>query len=553
MNWKDLKLSSKFFVAFGTFIGFSIIYSIWTILQINSIIGDSNLVINGNKLRADINQRYIDHLKWSAKLGKYILNPIGNEVEIEKNFHNCAFGKWYYGEERTKVEEFAPELKEIFAKIEIPHQKLHETAEKISQISADNSMDSITKVIQIQEIYKTETSAYLNEVGDILMEVVAKSNEVILTDEKMLENANNTKLISIIISFFGAIGSIIFAIIISNGIINPIKKAANLSRKISDGDLTCEIDVNQNDEIGQLAKSMCKMATNLKDIVIEIKNGSENITQASSQMSSNTQTVSHGANEQAMSTEEISSAMEQMAANIHQNTENAQQTEKISQKAAIEIQESKESVDKTIDAMKQIVGKISIVNDIAFQTNILALNAAVEAARAGEHGRGFAVVAAEVRKLAERSQLAANDIVKITGSSVEIAEKSGILLTNLVPNIQSTSKLVQEIAAASLEMNSGASQVNNAIHQLNQVTQENAATAEEMATTSEELANQAQQLTDVISFFKTDENIQVKKPKLQLEKPVINTVRIKKMVEKPKMNGVNLNLVSVADSEFERF
>jgi methyl-accepting chemotaxis protein len=196
--------------------------------------------------------------------------------------------------------------------------------------------------------------------------------------------------------------------------------------------------------------------------------------------------------------------MEQMAANIKQNSDNAQQTEKIAIKAAEDGRDGGKSVAETVSAMKEIAGKISIIEEIARQTNLLALNAAIEAARAGEHGKGFAVVASEVRKLAERSQTAAGEINKLSASSVQIAEKAGEMLTRMVPDIQRNADLVQEIAAASNEQSAGAGQINKAIQQLDQVIQQNAAASEEMASTSVELLTQAEQLQNTIAFFKFD-------------------------------------------------
>jgi methyl-accepting chemotaxis protein len=255
--------------------------------------------------------------------------------------------------------------------------------------------------------------------------------------------------------------------------------------------------------------------------------------------------------------------MEEMAANIQQNTENAQQTEKIALNAAEAINKVNEASEQTLRYMQDIADKVSIIGEIARQTNILALNAAVEAARAGEHGKGFAVVAAEVRKLAERSQVSAVEIDSLTKNSVRATEESGKLLAAIAPEIGKTAKLVQEIAAASMEQNSGADQVNNAIQQLNQVTQQNAAASEEMATSSEELASQAQQLLEMISFFKLKNGESVRKSSTLAEKSKPSNAKAAHVahIEKPALKhadhapkGITINMgKDNIDSNYEKF
>jgi len=227
----------------------------------------------------------------------------------------------------------------------------------------------------------------------------------------------------------------------------------------------------------------------------------ENVAAGSQEISSGAEELSQGATEQAAAAEEASSSMEQMTSNIRQNADNAVQTEKIALQSADDAKAGGEAVANTVVAMREISAKISIIEEIARQTNLLALNAAIEAARAGEHGKGFAVVASEVRKLAERSQRAASEIGELSKTSVEVAEKAGVMLTRIVPDIERTAHLVQEISAACREQDQGAEQINTAIQQLDQVIQQNATAAEEMASTSEELASQAEQLRDVAAFF----------------------------------------------------
>jgi methyl-accepting chemotaxis protein len=277
------------------------------------------------------------------------------------------------------------------------------------------------------------------------------------------------------------------------------QEIAEIANKLGEGDLNIQFDLtNIRGVYGELKKTVDK----LTQVVTEVRSASDNVTGGSQELSSTAQQLSQGATEQAASVEETSASMEEMGSNIQQNADNSQQTEKISLKASQDAQESGEAVLTAVTAMKEIASKISIIEEIARQTNLLALNAAIEAARAGEHGKGFAVVAAEVRKLAERSQSAAGEISELSSTSVDVAEKAGEMLTKLVPDIQKTSELVQEISASSTEQNSGAEQISKAIQQLDTVIQQNASATEEMAATSEELSSQAQMLQDSIGFFK---------------------------------------------------
>lgn len=286
--------------------------------------------------------------------------------------------------------------------------------------------------------------------------------------------------------------------------IEGMKKVSEIAGDIAEGNLYIEIE--ERSENDMLMQPLSQMLENLRNIVSEVKTAMENVTEVAQEMSSNSEHISSGANEQAASAEEASSSMEEMVSNISQNALNAEQTEIIARKAAEDAKEGGIAVTETVKAMKEISGKISVIEEIARQTNMLALNAAIEAARAGEHGKGFAVVAAEVRKLAERSQAAAREITKLAVSSVEVAEHAGGLLREMLPAIQKTADLVQEISAASNEQNTGAEQINKAIQQLDNVIQQNAGSAEEMASTAEELAEQSEKLQNTVAFFKLEES-----------------------------------------------
>jgi len=285
-----------------------------------------------------------------------------------------------------------------------------------------------------------------------------------------------------------------------NAMADGLEQKAQLAGAIADGDLT--VDVQLASEKDQLGKALQTMAGVLNDVIQQVMVASENVASGSQALAASSQEMSQGATEQSASAEEASSSIEEMTANIRMNTDNAMQTEKIAVQSAQEAEQGGKAVADTVSAMKEIANKIVIIEEIARQTNLLALNAAIEAARAGEHGKGFAVVAAEVRKLAERSQSAAGEINSLSVSSVEVAELAGKMLDNIVPSIQKTSDLVQEIAAASREQDAGAEQINNSIQQLDKVIQQNAASTEEMASTSEELNSQSDQLREMMGFFK---------------------------------------------------
>jgi methyl-accepting chemotaxis protein len=294
----------------------------------------------------------------------------------------------------------------------------------------------------------------------------------------------------------------VLSFLVGSRISKQLNRAVAALNSMAEGNLSVDIQSDSKDETGNLLYAMKTMQGRMSEVVAKVQSAADNVASGSQQLSATAQQLSQGATEQAASAEEISSSMEEMTSSIHHNTDNSTQTEKIAKMSALDAKEGGRAVNETVAAMKSIAAKISIIEEIARQTNLLALNAAIEAARAGEHGKGFSVVASEVRKLAERSQAAAGEINTLSTRSVQVAETAGEMLDKMVPDIQKTSELVQEISVSSKEQDTGAEQISKAIQQLDSVIQQNASASEEMSSTSDELYGQAENLKDVISFFR---------------------------------------------------
>ncbi|MDU9412635.1 methyl-accepting chemotaxis protein [Pseudomonas sp. zfem005] len=396
--------------------------------------------------------------------------------------------------------------------------KSEQSLAKLAEMEA--SLAAYEKVVrQILDLSKNVPLASSTEFTALMPELRAHGNDAdkLFTDlvnqkDARAKEANDTiteiylgsRTQMIILMVLAAVLGFAIGIFVTRSITRPLNSAVLVADKLAEGDLSTEIEVDSRDETGRLLASMKHMTERLRSVISDVRSAADSLSSASEEVSATSQSLSQAATEQAASVEETTASVEQMSASIAQNTESAQITDGIAGKAANDAVQGGQAVGEMVQAMKQIADKIGIIDDIAYQTNLLALNAAIEAARAGDHGKGFAVVAAEVRKLAERSQVAAQEIGGVASNSVHLAEQAGALLDQIVPNIQKTSDLVQEITAASQEQTTGAAQINIAMGQMNQITQQNASASEELAATAEEMNAQASQLQELIGYFRLE-------------------------------------------------
>jgi methyl-accepting chemotaxis protein len=364
-------------------------------------------------------------------------------------------------------------------------------------------------------------------------ELVTTLEDGVVRNIERMDNAKNVadtdyntnRNLMMLIVAAALLTGIAFAIWIAVSISRGLSQAISVAQSLAAGDLTRDVDSNSRDEIGDLLSAFSDMVEKLRAIVTEALSASDNVSSGSQQMAATSEQLAQGSAEQASAGEQASSSSEEMAANIKQNASNASETERIARQSAKDAEASGNAVGRAVSAMQTIAEKITIVQEIARQTDLLALNAAVEAARAGEHGKGFAVVASEVRKLAERSQAAAAEIGTLSSDSVKVAQEAGSMLQKLVPDIKRTSELVEEISAACREQDVGSAQINQAIQSLDKVTQQNASAAEELSATAEELANQSERLQETISFFRisdTPAKSSAAAKKARAEKPEVH-------------------------------
>lgn len=501
---KNLSIAKRLAMGFATVVVLLLFVAALGYWGTHSVNNEAASILNGPAKVAENAQRTRAHVLGCRRFEKDFFLNIGNkdeEVGYQAKWNDqreslmarlAELDKYVVHDEDRKLIEA---MRSEFAKYEAG---FHEVQARIAsgQIKTPEAANlAITK-------YKDQIHAMEQAAQDL----ATRQEEAMPKQASLMEEftqRTTTIMFSIVILTFLITAGLAFAI--SQSVVRPVNAMGSYLAELSsgDGDLTKRMEFSSNDEIGKMAKSLNSFSEKLEKIIIEVKGGTGAISGAAQQVAASSMSLSQGTSEQAASVEETTSSLEQMSASITQNSENSRQMEQVASKGAREAEESGKAVDQTVEAMKSITQKIEIIDEIAYQTNLLALNAAIEAARAGEHGKGFAVVATEVRKLAERSQVAAKEISALASDSVKVAEQSGKLLDELVPSIRKTAELVQEVTAASREQSTGVNQINKAMSQVDQVTQRNASSAEELSSTAEELASQAEALLQLMNFFKT--------------------------------------------------
>lgn len=493
MGWKTFGIKTKLLASYGMLLALLALVGVWSLVGIGQTVKDGSEVILSNQLRSEILQRQVDHLNWAASVSKFVYDDGMTTLAAQPDPHQCAFGKWYYGDGRAAAQAELPALAPLLASIEGPHAALHQSAADIAKARAAGDNEAVRR------LFTTTTQANLGQVQEILKNISKTTDEHLVSPDDMMAHAKRFRLVVSILVLAALPLGVFMAFFAARGIVTPLSNIASFSQKIADGDLTSRLAADGKDEIGTLSRALNDMGDNLQRMFSKVSTGVSTLTSSSSRMKNlagqmsqsvastsqkalmlaqeseslamNVMGVTSAMEQSSVNVQSVATATDEMTATLLEITKNAANSQAVSEQAVQTMLQLQDNV-KTLGDASQEIGKVTkTITDISNQTKLLALNATIEAARAGEAGKGFAVVAGEIKELARQT----------ANATQEIAQK------------------IADIQNSTGQTLSGISEVSDVIIQVNGNMLMISAAMEEQSVTTSEIARNVGELSSAVS------------------------------------------------------